>query len=166
MRKLVLVALALGAFTAAPAASAGGWATVGVEPQPTGKDWDATLTVLRHGRTPTDGAKPSITIRNDSGVTKTFIAKPLGNGKYRAHVEFPSSGTWRYEINTGLAATGYGIDQTQTFAPVTISGSSDGGFSLPRWAPPLALVFAAALAAFFLLARRRRLHAGLAPTAQ
>ena len=165
MRKLVHAVLA--AAVAAPAATAGAWKRAGVEPQPTGKDWEATITILRHGRTPTDGAAPSITIRNDSGVAKTFPAKPLGNGKYRANVEFPSTGTWRYEVNTGLAATGYGTDQVQTYLPVEITGGSGGDSSgVPSWPFAAAAAVALALAAALFLARRRRPAAGLAPQAR
>ena len=164
MRKLVLAVLA--AAVAAPAAAAGGWATVGVDSQPSGREWDATITVYRHGRTPTDGARPSITIRNDKGVTKRFEAKPVGGGKYTVHVEFPSAGTWRYAVNTGLAATGYGIDQVQTFAPVEIRGRGDDGSSIPGWPLATAAALALVLALAFFLGRRRRLTPGLAPTAQ
>ena len=164
MRKLVLTVLA--AALAAPAATAGGWATAGVDSQPSGKEWDATITILRHGRTPTDDAAPSITIRNDEGVTKTFAAKPIGGGRYTVRVEFPTEGTWRYEVNTGLAATGHGADQVQTFAPVEIRGAGDGGSAMPAWPLATAAALALLLAIGFFLARRRRLTPSLAPTAQ
>ena len=78
------------------AAQAGGWATVVLAPPPAGlqaeETWTAQLTVLRHGRTPTDGAAPSITIRGQGGP-QTFQAKPAGaTGTYVAHVVFPDGG--------------------------------------------------------------------------
>ena len=170
MRKLVLAAACALALAAATAASAGGWATVGIEPLPpeqAGTPWNVTITVLRHGRTPTDGAKPTLTIRNaETGKTITYAAKPAGNGRYTARVVFPSEGTWRYTVSNGLAATGYGTSQTQTFAPVEIGGGA-GDPALPAWQIGGGAVLALALAAAALLmTRRRRPRAGLATSAQ
>ena len=163
MRKLIAVAAV--ALAAAPAALGGGWATVGVSPLPSADDadWNATLTVKQHGRTPLDGLKPSITIRNASGgEEETFAATPTGNpGEYRAHVVFPSDGTWRYEVYDGF--TTYGGAQTHTFAPVTIN--APGGSSFPTVAVVLGIALALLLAVpLALLARRRRLQPGLAAT--
>jgi hypothetical protein len=137
------IAIAVVAALAVPAvAQAGGWATVTLAPPPAGLEadetWTAQLTVLRHGVTPTDGATPSITIRGESG-SQTFRAKPAGTvGKYVAHVAFPSSGRWDYEVSDGLAATGYGISQTHTYSPVVIAPRTGGvGSSVPVW--PFAL---------------------------
>lgn len=171
MRKLVLATLAAAALAAPAATNAGGWATAGIEPQPpvtAGDDWNVTITILRHGQTPTDGAKPSITIRNvDTGETKTFAATPAGEvGKYEARVEFPSGGTWRYEVNTGLAATGHGMNQVQTFAPVEISGGGAAGTSFPTLQLTAGIAAALALAALvFFMRRRRPQQPQLAPSA-
>ena len=142
MSRLV-IATALVAALAVPAvAQAGGWATVTLAPPPAGLEadetWRAQLTVLRHGVTPTGGATPSITIRGESG-SQTFRARPAGTaGKYVAHVVFPSSGRWDYEVSDGLAATGYGISQTHTYSPVVIAPGAGGvGASVPVW--PFAL---------------------------
>ena len=142
MSRLV-IAIAVAAALAVPAvAQAGGWATVTLAPPPAGLEaeetWTAQLTVLRHGVTPTGGATPSITILGESG-SHTFRAKPAGTaGKYVAHVAFPSSGRWDYEVSDGLAATGYGISQTHTYSPVVIAPGTGGvGSSVPVW--PLAL---------------------------
>ena len=59
----VLIALPLAALALAPAALAGGWATVGTDldargDAPGGK-WDVNITVLQHGRTPLEGVKPT-----------------------------------------------------------------------------------------------------------
>jgi hypothetical protein len=156
-----LVAVLAAALVSAPAAVAGGFATVGVSslPPEDGSDWNVVLTIKQHGRTPLDGLQPSITIRNDdTGATRTFAAAPAGTtGQYQATVAFPSDGTWRYVIDDGFT-------QRHTFAPVTISGiASDGSF-------PTAAVTAGALIALALggllalLARRRRLQPGLAAT--
>jgi hypothetical protein len=119
-----LLALAVALVLAAPAA-AGGWATVKLASLPdgvsAGATWKAEITILRHARTPTDGAKPMLTIRNADGARKTFAAKPAGRtGVYLARVVFPSAGVWRFSINNGLAATGYGMSQVTKYPAVTI----------------------------------------------
>jgi hypothetical protein len=151
MKKLLLV-LALVAVTA-PAASAGGWATVGLSSLPTGvgpgDKWSVDLTVLQHGQTPLAGVAPVITIRNGGGETRSFTATPTDKtGVYHADVVFPSEGTWSYEIWDDFS-------QTHTFRPVEIA--SPGGGSFPLFELSLALGLASALAgATVLLLRRRR----------
>jgi hypothetical protein len=161
MRILVVLAAALA--VAAPAA-AGGWATVSLASLPqnlsAGDTWRVELTVLRHARTPTDGAKPSVTIRNAAGAIRTFPARPTGRtGRYAAEVVFPSAGTWRYSVDNGLAATGYGLSQVTTYAPVQIGPAGGSGFPL---APLLGgLGAAAAAAGIVVVGRRRRRPGGL-----
>ncbi|MET0939726.1 MAG: hypothetical protein ABWY51_10980, partial [Gaiellaceae bacterium] len=158
MRTLVIAVAAIAALVV-PAAHAGGWATVTLAPPPAGLEaeetWTANLTVLRHGVTPTDGAAPSITILGESGP-QTFRAKPAGTtGKYVAHVAFPTAGRWDYEVNDGLAATGYGVSQTHTYSPVTIApGAGGGDSSVPAW--PFALGLALALVLGFAVVTRQR----------
>lgn len=161
MRYLVIVsALALAAVGAAPA-SGGGWATVALSSAPegvrAGETWAAEITVLRHGVTPTDGAAPSLTIRNqETASSETFAAEPAGEtGVYTARVVFPEAGQWGFEIDNGLAATGYGESATTTYAPVTVEAGSGGSRrSFP--ALPLGVVAAAvALAAAGALGVRR-----------
>ena len=168
MRKLLVAALVAAALAAASAAAGGGWATVGLAPLPPdelGEPWNVTVTVLRHGRTPTDGAEPMLTIRNeDTGKTKTYALKPVGSGRYTARIVFPAAGTWSYAVNNGLAATGYGMSATQTFAPVEVRSSAGGGSPSPKW-PFAVLGTAGAAGALLLLARRRRLKPGLSPAA-
>jgi hypothetical protein len=160
MRRLV-IAMALAAALAVPAAHAGGWATVKLAPPPAGlgaeEIWTAQLTVLRHGITPTDGATPSITIRGESGA-QTFRAKPAGTaGKYVARVVFPSAGRWDYEVSDGLAATGYGASQTHTYSPVVIApGTGGGGSSVPVWPFAVAAIVLAAAGAMALVWQRGR----------
>ncbi len=126
MRYLLALSVLAVALAAPAAAPAGGWATVELAAMPAGIDagdtWTARFTVLRHGATPTDGAEPSVTIVHPvSSETSTFPAAPAGEpGVYEAAVVFPEAGTWTFEIDNGLAATGYGESQTTTFDPVTV----------------------------------------------
>ncbi len=158
MRKLfALTALAI-ALAAAGTAGAGGWATVGLEPLPNGTEagetWRAQITVLRHGVTPTDGAAPSVTIRNEqTGRIASFTAEPTGKtGVYEALVVFPEPGKWSFSVDNGLAATGYGVSATTTYAPVTIEPGSGGG-AAPGSFPVLPIAAAAAALALAALGR-------------
>jgi YtkA-like len=166
--RYVIALVALAAALAAPAAApGGGWATVQLEALPTdidaGGTWNARLTVLRHGETPTDGAEPMITISSEKGEAETFAAKPAGEpGVYEAAVVFPTAGTWSYEISDGLAATGYGVDTTTTYPPLTVGagagGVGDGSLpALPLAGFGLVLALAGAAAAVVMLRRSRRL---------
>ncbi len=160
MRRIA-IAVALASTLVVPAAAqAGGWATVVLAPPPAGlqaeETWTAQLTVLRHGRTPTDGAAPSITIRGQGG-TQTFKAKPARTtGAYVAHVVFPKAGSWRYEVSDGLTATGYGYSQTHTYAAVDISPGTGGGGGVPTWPFVLAAIALVAGAAAMLARQRGR----------
>jgi hypothetical protein len=156
MKKLLLV-LAVAAI-AVPAASAGGWATVGLSSLPpaglpANQDWPVDITVLQHGQTPLAGVTPVVRIRDDGGkVVKSFTAAPTGKtGVYHAVVTFPGEGTYSYEVYDGF--TQYGGAQTHTFKPVVI-GAGDGGF--PYGWLALALGLAASLAAATILTLRRR----------
>jgi YtkA-like len=168
MRYLVALTVLVVALAAPVAASAGGWASVVVSDTPAGTDagdtWTARITVLRHGVTPTDGAMPSVSIVNEQTRNgETFAAEPTGEtGVYEAAVVFPESGTWRYEVDNGLAATGYGVSQVTSYPPVTIGSpggagapGDDGLPALPLAGFGLALAFAAAVA--FAIRRSRRL---------
>lgn len=156
MKKLLLV-LAVAAV-AAPAASAGGWATVGLSSLPPAglgpkDEWRVDITVLQHGQTPLAGVTPVVRVRDDGGkVVDTFTATPTGKtGVYRADVVFPGEGTYSYEVYDGF--TTYGGARTHTFKPIVI-GAGDGGFPFGWLA--LALGAAIALAAATVLALRRR----------
>ena len=160
-RLLALAALAALTVVAAPGALAGGWATVGVTPLPSddikaGDVWTPQVTVLRHGRTPTDGAEPSITI-SSGGDSKTIVLAPAGKtGVYSARVVFPHAGTWNYAIDNGLEATGYGRSQTSTYQAIEVGGGASGGFALPGgWATGAAAALMLAALAAWLVARRR-----------
>ena len=152
MKKLLLV-LAVAAV-AVPAASAGGWATVGLSSLPTGtpsgKTWAVDMTVLQHGRTPLEGIAPVLTIRNDDGDTRSFTGRPTGKpGVYRADVVFPSAGTWSYQVWDDFS-------QTHTFKPVEIGAPADS-FPYTPVGLAAALVLALAVAGGTIAYRRRRI---------
>jgi len=162
MRRVVALTTLAVALAAAAGAGAGGWATVGLEPLPNGieagETWRAQITVLRHGVTPTDGAAPSLTIRETrTGRTASFAAEPTGKtGVYEALVVFPEPGRWSFSIDNGLAATGYGVSATTTYAPVTIgSGQNGGGVPGAPVLPVAAATAALGLVAAGLLGVRR-----------
>jgi hypothetical protein len=156
MKKLLLV-LAVAAV-AAPAASAGGWATVGLSSLPPAglepnQNWPVDITVLQHGQTPLAGVTPVVRIRDDGGkVVRSFTATPTGKtGVYHAVVTFPGEGTFSYEVYDGFGT--YGGARTHTFKPVAIGGA-DGRF--PYGLLALAFGLALALAAATALTLRRR----------
>ena len=155
MKKLLLVVTL--AAIAAPAASAGGWATVGLSSLPpsgleANEGWPVDITVLQHGQTPLAGVTPIVRIRNDGGkLVKSFTAKPTGKtGVYHAVVEFPAQGTYSYEVYDGFGT--YGGAQTHTFEPVEIGAAGD---SFPYLPLGLALALALGLAGTTLVYLRR-----------
>ena len=156
MKKLLLV-LAVAAVCV-PAASAGGWATVGLSSLPPSglepnQNWPVDITVLQHGQTPLPGVTPIVRIRDDGGnVVKSFTATPTGKtGVYHATVRFPAEGSYSYEVYDGF--TQYGGARTHTFKPVVIGATDDG---LPYGWLALALGLAAVVAAATTLVLRRR----------
>ena len=64
-RVLIALPLAL-VLLIAPAAYAGGWATVGLSSTPAGTEpgtpWPVEITVLQHGVTPLEGVEPAVII--------------------------------------------------------------------------------------------------------
>jgi hypothetical protein len=159
MRALLLAASA--ALVLAAPAAAGGWATAGLGPPDSGigagDTWNAEVTILQHGVTPLVGVSPVVKI-SKGGETHEFPAAPTGEaGVYLAKVEFPSEGSWTYQVDDGFS-------QTHSFAAVQIgAGGGDGGFTVPDWTWALAAA-AAGLLVLFLIARRPR--PGAAPVAQ
>jgi YtkA-like len=103
------MAMAGGSLAAGPA-SAGGWATVGLDSVPdgirAGEAWVVRLTVLQHGRTPLEGIEPTLTIsKAGGGATRTFAAARTARaGVYRTSVVFPSAGSWRYVVDDDFSA--------------------------------------------------------------
>jgi hypothetical protein len=156
MKKLLLVLVV--AAASVPAASAGGWATVGLDALPpeglgAGQAWPVDITVLQHGQTPLAGVTPIVRVRDDGGtVVKSFTAKPTGKvGVYHAVVTFPGEGTYSYEVYDGFGT--YGGARTHTFKPIAIGAGGDG---LPYGPVALALGLVAALVAGTVLILRRR----------
>ena len=156
MKKLLLV-LAV-AVIAVPAASTGGWATVGLSSLPPSglkakQAWPVDITVLQHGRTALAGVTPIVRIRKDGGkVVDSFTAKPTGKtGVYHADVTFPGEGTYSYEVYDGFVT--YGGAQTHTFKPVQIGAPGD---SFPYLPVGLAVALALGLAAGTVVYLRRR----------
>ena len=137
MRRLLLaVPLALALLTA-PAAHAGGFATVGLSSTPEGvapgTPWRVDVTLLQHGRTPLAGVHPVVVIRSGD-VERRFPAAATGKrGVYRAEVVFPTAGRWRYEVLDGFV-----MNQRHTFPPATIGGSTRAAAPAPApaQAPP------------------------------
>ena len=151
MKKLLLVLAVALAMVAVSAASAGGYATVGLSSLPegtaAGQTWSTELTVRAHGRTPIGGLSPLIRIRNGADV-REFRAKATGRtGVYRADVVFPAAGSWTYEVWDGYT-------RTHTFKPVEIGGPATS-FPLAEIALWLGLAVALAAATLVLLRRRR-----------
>jgi hypothetical protein len=146
--KKVMLLLAL-ALVVAPAATAGGWATVGLSSLPkdvsAGGTWSVDMTVLQHGRTPLEGIRPVVRLnREGGGDTLTYTARPTDKaGVYHAEVIFPTEGTWKYEIWDGFT-------RTHTYAPVQIGPpAAPSSFpTVPVAGIALALAFAAGLALF------------------
>ena len=158
--RALLVAVSAALLLAAPAA-AGGWATVGLGPPDggigAGDTWNAELTILQHGVTPLVGVAPVVKI-SKGGETHEFAAAPTGEaGVYLAKVEFPSEGSWTYQVDDGFS-------QTHSFAAVQIgAGSGHGGFAIPDWTWVL-VAAAGGLLVLLLIARRSR--PARAPVAQ
>jgi hypothetical protein len=161
MRYLIVVSTVAIALVATAAASAGGWATVGLEPSVPagvgpGDPWDTEMTVLQHGVRPLDGLTPTITITSDdTGESRQFVAAPAGKaGVYKARVVFPEAGAWRI-----LADSTFG-ESTLTYGPVTIgpdAGTTPSSFPvLPAVAAGVALALAAAAVLGTLGIRRSR----------
>ncbi len=160
MRRLLLAVGLL--LVIAPAAHAGGWATVELSSTPAGTapgaPWDVNITVLQHGVTPLNDVNPAVTIASGD-ATKTFAATPTGKpGEYRARVVFPTAGRWTYEIDDGFIS-----EQPHTYPAVQIQGTApaaastaDSGPNLLWLIPGIALLIGAVL--LLALARTRRHH--------
>ena len=160
MRLLLAVLLLL---VSAPAAHAGGFATVGLSSTPTGTDWPVEITVLQHGRTPLDNITPRVVV-TQGGTTRTFAGEPTGKpGVYAARVVFPGGGRWEYSVLDGFTDI-----MPHTFPAVTLSGrvaspaspvpaSADngGGVDLALLIPGVLALLAAPVLLLLPRARRR-----------
>jgi hypothetical protein len=150
MRRLLLAVGLL--LVVAPAAYAGGWATVSLSSTPagthSGAPWTVDITVLQHGRTPLQDVEPAVIITSGD-ATKTFAAKPTGKpGVYRAEVVFPSAGRWEYQVDDGFVPPTHTFPAVQIGAapavPAATATSDDGGPNLLWLMPGIALLLAAA----------------------
>ena len=156
MKKLVLAVFA--AAVLAPAASAGGWATVGLSSLPPSglepnQAWPVDITVLQHGQTPLSGVTPVVTVRDDGGApVGRFTATPTDEvGTYHAVVRFPAEGTYTYEVYDGFEDAGA---RTHTFEAVVI-GPAESSFPYLQVGLALALVLGFALSATTIVLRCR-----------
>jgi hypothetical protein len=168
MRSLIALATVTVALVASATASAGGWASVGMNPLPNGvgpgDPWNTNLTILRHGVTPLTGLSPTISITRDGdGLTETFIANETNEpGVYTATVVFPEEGSWRIVADSsfGDSRLTYGPVQieTPTVIPGTGTGGSDDAFPVVAVLALLGGLAFAAAAAVLGIVRQRRLH--------
>ncbi|HZC12833.1 MAG TPA: hypothetical protein VE270_02330 [Thermoleophilaceae bacterium] len=123
LRRIGLVVFVL-ALACPATASAGGYATVGLQSVPgnvePGEPWMAEFTVLAHGRTPFVDGRPSVTVtRADGRVVGTYPARLVNqDGLYRAAVVFPGRGRFEYVIDDGYS-------QRHTFPPVTVGADGE-----------------------------------------
>ena len=131
--KRVLLALVAVACTIAPAAAAGGWATVQLSAVPTdgtdaGTSLPIDITVLQHGMTPLEGVTPVFRIRDGGGdLVATYRGTPTKEpGVYHVDVSFPEEGTYRYSIYDGFET--YGGARVHQYPPVRIGPGGGGSF--------------------------------------
>jgi hypothetical protein len=154
MRKLIVLAALAAALAVTASASAGGWATVGIDPLPDGTEaggtWSTDITIRQHGQTPLDGLVPVVRISDEGGATHDFLAKPAGEpGVYTADVVFPEAGSWNVVVESGFG------DSRLTYGPVSIVGDAPGGGSGAPTAGLLALAAALVLGAAAVVGVRR-----------
>jgi hypothetical protein len=156
MRYLVVLGALAAALALAPAASSGGWASVGFEPLPDGTSaggtWSPTIFVKQHGVTPLAGLQPVVEVYDDTGAATRFLATETSTaGVYEADVVFPSAGSWNVTIRSGFG------DSHVTYGPVEIGAPSVGGGSGELPVVGVAVAILALLGTFALvLARRSR----------
>ena len=151
-----LLVFLLFALLASPALG-GGFATTGLSSLPDGvapgEPWVVDVTVLGHGRTPASGLEPSVAIASGS-VKRSFAAREVRPGVYRARVVFPDAGRWRYSVDSG-----FGLGP-ESFAPVDIveRQTASAGTESPRWPIALGAGLLAALATALVTTVRHRPH--------
>jgi hypothetical protein len=126
MRHLVVLGALAAALALAPAASAGGWATVGFAPLPdgtsAGSTWSPTIYVKQHGVTPLAGLQPIVEVYDDTGAAAKFLATETPEaGVYEADVVFPSQGNWSVTIHSGFG------ESHVTYGPAAIGAPAVGG---------------------------------------
>ena len=154
------------ALILAGTAFAGGWANAVMdEPPPSdppsaGEPITIGFTLLQHGVTPVNNPAPTVTVRNAAtGEELSVTATQEGaSGHWVAVITYPSDGTWRYEVTHDL------IVGMNGFNPVTVgsvapaapaSTATSAAAAQPLSVLLLALVLTLAIAAAFVLSRRR-----------
>jgi|GraSoiStandDraft_10_1057309.scaffolds.fasta_scaffold630570_2 hypothetical protein len=122
MRKLIVLAV-LGAFVAAPAASAKE-RNIALAGKPTstsaGKAWRATVSITRD-KQPDAGKAPTIRLINNAVSTAGRVVNiptrtTSSVGVYRARVVFPSAGTWRVVVIDTMTGRAYSFGRTSVRA--------------------------------------------------
>jgi YtkA-like len=141
-RTAAIIAAIAGVLALAGTAQAGCWATVGIEPLPTGvaagETWTVDVTVLQHGRTPMTDASPAVVITSSAGAQRRFPAQPSGQGGvYSAAVTFPEKGSWAVAVYDGFPVPE--CAQTHSFGSFPIdAGSGPSGSGPSEAAAPVA----------------------------
>jgi YtkA-like len=156
MRVLVVLGAVVAALAAAPAASPGGWATVGFEPLPdgiaAGGTWSPSIFVKQHGVTPLSGLQPVVEIYDKAGAATRFDASETSDaGVYQADVVFPSAGDWTVTIHSGFG------DSYVTYGPFAVGAPAGGSRELPIVGVGAVLVVLVGSVALLAARRSRRL---------
>jgi hypothetical protein len=154
MRVIVVLGALVAAVAVAPAALAGGWATVGFEPLPDGTSaggtWNPTIFVKQHGVTPLAGLQPIVEISDALGAVETFAASETSEaGVYEASVVFPAQGDWTVTIHSGFG------DSQITYGPLSVGAPGGGGGLSESPVAGLGVVLLALVGGVALLVARR-----------
>ena len=178
MRRVLIALALLAVLVFAPAAFAGGWATVGLSSTPAGdaareSRGTSNITVLQHGRTPLEDVQPT---SRSATATRRRRSPPSRRGKpgvYRASVIFPTAGRWTYEVDDGFIsepaahvpgrARSASPPAPATAPPTTRRPADDGGPRCLARFPGIALL--AAAAAILLIRDRAPARPGQQPQA-
>jgi sugar lactone lactonase YvrE len=117
---LVIAALLALAASSAPRLS------VSVEPKPRALDagaaWQPVIRIRRGGR-PVVGARPAVVI-SKAGIRRSFAARSVRRGLYRARVVFGSAGRWAYAVRVGDRTFRLGSVAVRA-RPVRLVGAGD-----------------------------------------
>lgn len=141
--KLALAGVALLALAAsALAVFAGGWAVATLDTLPNsavaGQPLEVGFMIRQHGQTPWNYDNVKVVAqREEDGDTFAVDARPEGAaGHYAATLNFPTSGTWRWGIETGL------YPERQPMPPLVVlaSDSAPATTTAPQAASPLPML--------------------------
>ena len=141
--KLTLAAIAaLALVIPTLAAFAGGWAVATLDTLPpyatAGQPLEVGFMIRQHGQTPWSYDSVKVVARREEGGDSFAVdARPEGaEGHYAATLNFPTSGTWRWEIETGL------YPERQPMPPLIVaaSDSASATATTPQAASPLPML--------------------------